>query len=197
MNDKREDEEFDRNLERFSGLYAKVPEEEFSTEVVNRIKTAAWQSAKPAGLLRRISDWLTRPYASPAVAQRRLGVMTVAVALIAVFGVGGVIFFQTQSSYQPLILTSSELEDALLKDAAHILEEMSHPNQMLPAVNTRDDGTKDFEALRTELEDRKRTLTLAAKALADLDRTKDSNSLLKAIEELDAQLKAIPPKVVK
>ena len=96
MNDQRDDEEFDRELESVSALYARVPEEEFSTDVIHRIKNTARQSTKPAGLLRRISDQWKHLRASPRVSRRRLGTMTAGVAFIAFFGVAGVMVFQTQ-----------------------------------------------------------------------------------------------------
>lgn len=189
-----EDEDLDRDLEKVTSLYARIPEQEFSAEITAKIKRSAENSVRKQSLLRTLSHFFGWRVGNSNESSRRFTTVTSGLAFIAVFGIAGLFYFQSQPTYQPLILTASDLNNPLLRDAAQIVVDLQNAEPMQAAVNNTDNESAEFLKLVNSLSEKKDKLLSAAEILAQENRKAEAENLREAIAVIDSQIDALTVK---
>jgi len=188
MNEQEKDDDLELELDRVSSLYQKIPDEEFSPEVRERIRATARRAVRRGLLERLLSGILGSATGAVSASSSRLQIAATASLFIAVTGLAGIFYVQSQSGVQPLLLTEEEERIPLLKDAEGILKDFNRISEMQPAKVVAESGQAELSEVVKELKDKKSTLSSAAKILEEKSRSKDSKNLLKAIDILDDQI---------
>jgi len=169
MVDKPSDLEIDEELGRLSSLYAKIPEQEFSPRVSNRIRTLARQSSRKTRFFKFFKE-------------RRLH-LSAGLAFALVAGFSGMLLIQQPPEFSPIEITTTDHVSALLRDTSKILAELERSSIMIPALRKFEDPVELTNFLN-DLEDKKLMLNEVEKVLRARNRNDDAAKIRQAIQAL-------------